>query len=153
MNTNFFNKRLAHSLGFAGLVPFVLSSLGCWLVHPSWLGTLIKGQLAYGISILSFLGGIHWGAALTCDQLSIGQTKRALIWGVTPSLIALLAAKAILGLGFAVLTIGFLAAYQVDKRLYHWYRIPQWFITLRLKLTCVVVTALVVTFIAANVRS
>ncbi|MDP9107734.1 MAG: DUF3429 domain-containing protein [Pseudomonadota bacterium] len=153
MNTNFFNKRLAHTLGFAGLVPFVLLSLGCWVVHPSWLGTLIKGQLAYGISILSFLGGIHWGAALTCNALTIGQTKRALVWGVTPSLIALLAAKAILGLGFAVLTVGFIAAYQVDKRLYQWYGIADWFIRLRRQLSFVVVAALVLTFIAANVRS
>ena len=152
MNTNFFNKRLAHSLGFAGLIPFVFLSLACWIVHPDWLGTMIKGQLAYGIAILSFLGGIHWGAAMTCQQLTVAQTKRALIWGVTPSLIALLAAKLILGLGFAVLVAGFIAAYQVDKRLYLWYRIPEWFIGLRLKLTCVVVASLLLTFAAANLR-
>lgn len=153
MNSNFFNKRLAHSLGFAGLIPFVFLSLACWIVHIDWLGTMIKGQLAYGIAILSFLGGIHWGAAMTCQQLTIAQTKRALIWGVTPSLIAMLAAKLILGLGFAVLMAGFIAAYQVDKRLYLWYRIPEWFISLRLKLTCVVVASLLLTFAAANLRT
>ena len=153
MNTHFFNKRLAHSLGFAGLVPFVLLSVGCWIVHPDWLGILIRGQLAYGISILSFLGGIHWGAALTSTQLTMNQTRRALIWGVTPSLIALLAAKALLGLGFAVLTIGFVTAYLIDKRLYRWYGVPDWFIRLRFQLTCVVVAALTLTFIAFNVRS
>lgn len=153
MNSNFFNKRLAHLLGFAGLIPFVFLSLACWIVQVDWLGTMIKGQLAYGIAILSFLGGIHWGAAMTCQQLSIAQTKRALIWGVTPSLIALLAAKLILGLGFAVLVAGFIASYQVDKRLYLWYRIPEWFIGLRLKLTGVVVASLLLTFVAANVRT
>ena len=153
MNTNFFNKRLAHVLGFAGLIPFVLLSLACWIVHPDWLGQVVKGQLFYGIAILSFLGGIHWGAALTCNQLTIAQTKRALVWGVTPSLIALIAAKLIIGLGFAVLVVGFLAAYQIDKRVYHWYGIADWFISLRFKLTCVVVTALLLTFAAANFRA
>ena len=153
MNTNFFNKRLAHILGFAGLIPFIFLSLACWIVHPDWLGTFIKGQLAYGVAILSFLGGLHWGAAMTCQQLSIAQTKRALIWGVTPSLIALLAVQLILGLGFAVLMIGFIAAYQVDKRLYLWYRIPEWFIGLRLKLTSIVVASLLLTFAAANLRA
>ncbi|MEB0135544.1 DUF3429 domain-containing protein [Actimicrobium sp. CCC2.4] len=153
MNINFFNQRLAFRLGMAGLIPFVLLSLGCWLVHPDWLGYLVKAQLAYGIAILSFLGGIHWGAALTCNLLTIAQTKRSLIWGVTPSLIALLASRIEIGLGFAVLMAGFIAAYQIDKRLYQWYGIPDWFIGLRFKLTCVVVTALVVTFLAANVRS
>ncbi|GAA4033709.1 DUF3429 domain-containing protein [Actimicrobium antarcticum] len=153
MNTNFFNKRLAHLLGFAGLIPFVLLSLSCWIVHPDWLGFMIKGQLAYGIAILSFLGGIHWGAALCCNLLSIDQTKRALIWGVTPSLIALVASRMIIGVGFAVLMAGFIVAYQIDKRLYRWYDIPDWFISLRFKLTCVVVAALTLTFLAANVRS
>ncbi|MEC5218390.1 hypothetical protein RCH09_003359 [Actimicrobium sp. GrIS 1.19] len=152
MNTNFFNKRLAHLLGVAGLVPFVLLSVACWIVHPDWLGLVVRGQLSYGIAILSFLGGIHWGAALTCSMLTIGQTKRALIWGVTPALIALVAAKIVLGLGFAVMVVGFIAAYQIDKRLYHWYSIPEWFIRLRYQLTCVVIAALGLTFIAANVR-
>lgn len=152
MNINFFNQRLAFRLGVAGLIPFVLLSLTCWLVHPDWLGYFIKAQLAYGIAILSFLGGIHWGAALTCNLLTIDQTKRSLIWGVTPSLIALVASRIEIGLGFAVLMAGFIAAYQIDKRLYQWYGIPPWFISLRFKLTCVVVASLVVTFLAANVR-
>ena len=153
MNTHFFNKRLAHTLGFAGLIPFIFLSLACWIVHPDWLGTLIKGQLAYGIAILSFLGGIHWGASMTCQQLTIGRTKRALIWGVTPSLLSLLAAQLMLGLGFAILVAGFIAAYQVDKRLYRWYHIPEWFIGLRFKLTSVVVASLMLTFAAANIRA
>ena len=153
MNPHFFSKRLAHALGVAGLFPFVLLSLGCWLAHPDWLGILIRGQLAYGISILSFLGGLHWGAALTCTTLTRQQTQRALIWGVTPSLIALLAAKALLGLGFAVLTLGFICAYLIDKRLYRWYGIADWFIRLRFQLTSVVVVSLILTFVAVNVRS
>lgn len=151
MNNNYFNKRLVHLLGYGGLIPFVLLALACWVVHPGWLGAFIKGQLAYGIAILSFLGGIHWGAALLSQGLSPDQTKKALAWGVVPALVAWFATM-MGGFGFAVLMAGFVAAYQADKRLFAWYRIPDWFLLLRLRLTCSVVAALALTVIAANVK-
>jgi hypothetical protein len=151
MNKHFLKKRLVHFLGGAGLIPFAALALACWFVHPDWLGSFIKGQLAYGIAILAFLGGIHWGATMASDDLTIEQTKRALIWSVAPALIAWFATMAG-GFGFAVLMAGFIAAYQVDKRLFAWYRLPDWFLVLRFKLTCAVVAALALTVIAANVR-
>lgn len=151
MNNNYFNKRLVHLLGYGGLIPFVLLALACWVVHPGWLGAFIKGQLAYGIAILSFLGGIHWGAALLSQGLSPDQTKKALAWGVALALVAWFATM-MGGFGFAVLMAGFVAAYQADKRLFAWYRIPDWFLLLRLRLTCSVVAALALTVIAANVK-
>ncbi|HEX7634569.1 MAG TPA: DUF3429 domain-containing protein [Noviherbaspirillum sp.] len=151
MNTHFLNKRLAHLLGFAGLIPFVVLSLACWIVHPDWLGVFIKGQLAYSIVTLSFLGGAHWGAILVAGDLSVKQTKRAFAWSVMPALIGWFATMAG-GFGFAMLIAGFIGAYQIDKRLFVWYRMPQWLIHLRFNLTCVVVAALALTVIAANVR-
>ena len=153
MNTHFLNKRLAHLLGFAGLIPFIALSLACWIVHPGWYGAIIKAQMAYGIAILSFLGGIHWGATVICGELSVIQTKKALIWGIMPALVAWIATViAVVGIGFALLIAGFIAAYQIDKRLYAWYRMPEWFLRLRFSLTCVVVAALLLTFLAANLR-
>lgn len=151
MNTHFLNKRLAHQLGFAGLVPFVVLMLGCWIVHIDWLGYFIRGQLAYGIAILSFLGGIHWGAVLASRELTAEQTRKALVWSVLPALIAW-SATLMGGFGFAVLMAGFIAVYQVDKRLFTWYGMPEWFLQLRFRLTCAVVAALALTVIAANVR-
>lgn len=151
MNHHFFNKRLAHLLGVLGLVPFALLALACWLVHPDWLGTFIKAQLAYAILILAFLGGVHWGAAMMAPELSVEQIKRALAWSMVPVLAAWTATM-VGGFGFAVLIVGFVAAYQVDKRLYPWYRMPEWCIRLRFVLTCIVVAALALTVIAANIR-
>lgn len=151
MNKHFLNKRLAHLLGFAGLIPFVALALACWAVHPDWLGDFIRGQLAYGIAILSFLGGIHWGATMMSGGLSIEQTRRALIWSVIPALIAWFATM-VGGFGFAVLMAGFIAAYQVDKRMFAWYRMPEWLIALRFQLTWVAVSALALTVVAANAR-
>ena len=61
MNNHFLNKRLSHALGFAGLIPFFVLMLGVWLADDSWVNDFVRGQLAYGIVILSFLGGVHWG--------------------------------------------------------------------------------------------
>ena len=144
---------LARWLGFAGLIPFVLLSLGCWAAHPDWLPILVSGQMSYGVAILAFLGGVHWGAAVLAPDLSAQRTRIALWWGITPSLIGVAAAQLLIGLGFALLAAAFVMAYLVDRRLYRWYVMPAWFISLRLRLTCVVVTALTLTFVAVNFRS
>ncbi|MGH8809344.1 MAG: DUF3429 domain-containing protein [Noviherbaspirillum sp.] len=137
--------------GLSGLVPFAILMLGCWTVPIEWLGYFIKGQLAYAIAILSFLGGIHWGAVMTSSDLSADQTRKAFVWSVLPALIAW-SATLMGGFGFAVLMAGFIGAYQVDKRLFAWYRMPDWFLQLRFGSTWAVVAALALTVIAANVR-
>jgi hypothetical protein len=151
MNPHFLNKRLSHLLGFAGLIPFFLMMLGVWLADAAWLHDFIRGQLAYGIVILSFLGGLHWGAAMLSKELSLPDTKKALLWGVTPSLIAW-SATLCGGFGFAVLMAGFIAAWQADKRLFPCYEMPSWLLALRLRLTVAVVLMLAATVIGANLR-
>lgn len=150
MNT--LDEQLANRLGFSGLVPFVFLTLACWIVHPDWLGYFIKGQLSYGIAILSFLGGLHWGVALMSHDRPAGEIKQTLIWGVIPTIIAWFSMFN-MGIGFLVQILGFVVAYQVDKRLYLRYALPAWFLVLRFRLTCVVVTALALTFLAANLRA
>jgi hypothetical protein len=151
MNPHFLNKRLAHQLGFAGLLPFFLLMLGTWLADVSWLGDFVRGQKAYAMVILSFLGGIHWGAAMLCSTLSLNDTKKALMWSVTPSLIAW-GATLSGGFGMAVLMAGFVAALAVDKRMYSRYGMPEWLIRLRSRLTVAVVIMLAATVIGANLR-
>lgn len=151
MNPHFLNKRLAHQLGFAGLLPFLLLMLGTWFADASWLGDFLRGQKAYAMVILSFLGGIHWGAAMSCSTLSLNDTKKAFVWSVAPSLIAW-AATLSGGFGMAVLMAGFVAALEVDKRMYGRYGMPEWMIRLRSRLTVAVVIMLAATVIGANLR-
>ena len=75
MNRHFLSRRLTHQLGFTGIVPFIILSLSCWVAHPGWLEGLVYAQIAYGIAILSFLGGLHWGVALTSPELSTDQIR------------------------------------------------------------------------------
>lgn len=151
MNSQFLNKHFAHLLGIAGTMPFLLLMVACWMVPPDWLGYFIRGQLAYGIAILSFLGGMHMSAAILSTGLSEEQTRKAFVWSVLPPLLAW-SATLMGGFGFAVLMAGFIIAYRVDKHLLAWYRMPDWFLHLRFRLTCAVVAALALSVIAANVR-
>jgi len=152
MNPHFLSKRLSHILGFAGLTPFFLMMAGVWFAEGKWLDDFIRGQLAYSMAILSFLGGVHWGAAMVCSTLSLLDTKKALLWGVTPSLIAWSATFSG-DFGFAVLMAGFVAAWQADKHLFPRYGMPAWLVPLRTRLTATVVFLLAATVIGANLRT
>lgn len=153
LNNHFFDKRLAHILCVGALVPFVLLSLACWVVHPDWLGDMVRGQLSYSIAILSFTGGIHWGAALLTADMSGERTKKVLFWGIAPAILAWLAVLFDIGLGFLFSMICFVYSYRFDKRMYPQYHMPDWALKLRYRLTSIIVGSQLLTLIAVNVRS
>lgn len=67
-------------LGFGGLIPFwaLSPAIASWLPFELFGGTHETGtlQLAYGASILSFLGGVHWGLAMTSHTPLRATTER-----------------------------------------------------------------------------
>ena len=83
MSSQFFSKHIARILGIAGLLPFILMSLAAWFVPMDMQAVLVRSQIGYGIAVLAFLGGIHWGGALSANLPAV-QTKKALSWGVLP---------------------------------------------------------------------
>jgi hypothetical protein len=50
-------------LGLAGLIPFVATGVGArvFFTDESRRETMQTVQRAYGASILSFMGAVHWG--------------------------------------------------------------------------------------------
>ena len=142
------NQRLALGLGLGGLLPFVgLAGLACGgstvgstvgltlgsTIGPAWA---LRGLILYGASILAFLGGLHWGFALS-GRLSDRAARIALVWSVVPSLIAWSAAwmpeqAALLGLAG-----GLVLAWAFDQRAWPQYGIGSWFLRLRGLLTFV----------------
>ncbi len=146
---------LAIVLGIAGLIPFVVCGLGALSVDPSSAAQMMGALIGYGAVILSFLGGVHWGFALTGDTPEpppgrgfITPQRARLVLGVVPSLIGWLALLLQLTLlswtALAVLIAGFIATivveHQASRRMY----IPQaGYIWLRWGLTVVVVAMLV----------
>jgi len=149
---NNLNQKLVTRLGIAGLFPFLLLTLLCLLMPLDLINSVIRAQLAYGIAILSFLGGLHWGLTIMAGGKNPEETKRALITGVIPTLLAWCSLINLL-FGFLVQVGCFIAAYQIDKKLYQSYAVPDWFVDLRWKLTRIVIASQIFTFIIANVRT
>ncbi len=127
-------------LGAFGAVPFVFLAL---------LSTLLAGNIredvsfalaAYGAVILSFLGGVHWGLAIS-GQRSDGMVRRLLI-SVVPSLMGWLALILPEPIGLLVLAAAFALLLVVDLHASRRGEAPAWYPRLRWPLTSVVVLAL-----------
>lgn len=90
---------LAWLLGLGGLIPFAGLGLGAAL---GW-AELRFPLLAYGATILAFLGAVHWGLALQAVPDERPAERVRLVLGVLPSLVAWVALLLPVGLGLAVL--------------------------------------------------
>jgi hypothetical protein len=134
---------LAHTLGYAGLIPFVLLTALLWLITTElqhWVALALAG---YAALIASFMGGVHWGIAWLSARHASAHHERPhhaqrphLLWGVVPSLLAW---PGLLMPPFAGLAwLGFLLVlcYVVDRRLYARAGLTHW-LTLRFRLSSV----------------
>ena len=54
--------RMAVLLGFGCLLPFAALAMAMWAAAPIHLPAIALAQIAYGATILSFLGAVQWGA-------------------------------------------------------------------------------------------
>lgn len=132
-------------LGFAGLIPFVTPTL-FMAVSKIYCPELAYAQLAYGASILSFLGGARWGFTLP-ESSPAKPDWINLANSVVPSLLGWMtilmsdnitsaATMVIMGLGISL---------HYDLSLLPTY--PSWFKALRAVLTTVAFLSLVGTII------
>lgn len=108
----------AWALGLAGLIPFVVGVAA--MRWPGLLPSPVPGGAAgalaaYGAVIVSFLGGIHWGLAMSGAG---GQTPLRLAWGVVPSLLAWPALLLPPAWSLAVLAAALVLCFMVDRRAY-----------------------------------
>lgn len=140
--------KAALTLGFAGLIPFVTPPL-IMAVSEIYCPELAYAQLAYGASILSFLGGARWGFALPesspakPDWINLANSvlPSLLAWmtmlmsdNITPAV-----TMVIMGLGISL---------HYDLSLLPTY--PSWFKALRSVLTTVAFFSLVGTLIVSE---
>ena len=121
---------LATVLGYAGLLPFGALALALWWPGSVHQAPLAFALLAYGASIASFLGAIHWGLAMR-DGV---EGAPLYLWGVIPSLLAWVALLAPLAGGLLMLALLLLVCYAVDRRVYPHHRLQGW-LPMRLRLT------------------
>ncbi len=89
-------------LGYGGLLPFIFLAL----LIPFTLDyrTLFEIALVnYGAVILSFVGALHWGFAMTVQDISVEQRRDRFIWSVIPALVAWVATLLPIPLGCLLL--------------------------------------------------
>jgi hypothetical protein len=142
--------RGAGVLGALGLLPFVGLAATAAVADASLRATAITAIVAYGAVILSFLGGIQWG--LTVHQGAAHKPDAGLLWiSVTPSLAGWLALlQPSRTVGAALLAVCFAAVLVIDVWLSRRGCAPAWYPRLRMPLTIVVATCLVVAALAAG---
>lgn len=122
-------------LGYAGVLPFAALAL-TFVLGGSALGDLaLRAFLVYGAVILSFLGGIRWGAAVRSERPRNGEYVLA----VLPSLWAW---ACLLGESPWVAAWGLMAGFAL-MGFVDWLKpapgTAPWLVTLRLRLTVAVV--------------
>lgn len=121
----------AQRMGYGGVIPFAGLSAAVWLTPPDTSSHMALALLAYGGSILSFLGAIHWG--LTMRAASEPRTTD-LVWGVVPSLIAWVAVLLPAASGLLLITASLWACLAVDRHTYPRHGVQGW-LAMRLWLT------------------
>ena len=147
---------LAIALGIAGLLPFILCSLGALALSSDWADRSLLALLAYGAVILAVLGGVHWGFALEGDaEPSTVPSQRVersrLGLGVVPSLVGWTALLVtFIGLprtGLLILAAGFVGATVIEAQAAKRGLMPQSYMWLRWGLSAVVVVCLTSVFL------
>ena len=123
----------AKRLGYGGLMPFVALGWATWILRGSSQTQAMFALLAYGATILSFLGAIHWGLAMR----EPGDTPVAtLAWSVAPTLVAWVALLWGTSAGLWWLATALWTCWFVDRYVYRKFGLEGW-LAMRLNSTIV----------------
>ena len=129
-------------VGLGGLIPFI-SAPAFMLVAGYYSPFVAYGQVAYGASILSFLGGIRWGLTLP-EEGGVRPSWFNIGYSVTPSLIAWVGLLFPVPLALCVMMTGLGGSLYMDLTLYGY---PAWFRALRFLLTLFAILSLWTTLV------
>ena len=123
-------------LGYCGLIPFVVFTVCIWIVTPELQPFVALALTGYAASIVSFLGGIHWGIGFKQD---VKHKDFHFIWGVIPSLAAWICVIMPAYAALPFLAVILVVCYLVDLKTWPLVDLQEW---LRLRLVLTVVAAL-----------
>jgi hypothetical protein len=139
-------------LGYGGLLPFIglaLLVLTPLEYRPFWAVALVN----YGAVILSFVGALHWGFAMSVPDMSAELRRERLIWSVIPALIGWLSTLLPVPLGCLLLIGGFVAHFWQDRQLVRVVNLHAWYLPMRFRLTTVASVCLLISAIAGVIYS
>jgi hypothetical protein len=135
-------------LGGTGLIPFIAPVVALWLGSPAWREPAWAVLHGYAAIILSFLGAVHWGAALRDNDP--GRLWQAMGWSVVPALLAWVTLMLPHRHGVALLLLGFAAQYWMDRRAVTLGWLPAWYGRLRRALTAGVTACLALALVSGG---
>jgi ABC-type amino acid transport system permease subunit len=113
-------------LAYAGLTPFVGLAVLLWLVDPDLHPFVALAMTGYGASIVSFLGGIHWGIGFRNVSRMHNAPLFNFGWGVVPSLLAWIAITMPAYAGLPLLAAILFLCYAVDRKTYPEVGLEEW---------------------------
>jgi Protein of unknown function (DUF3429) len=128
-------------LGYGGLLPFVSLAVAAW-VDSSHSSLWREALLGYGAVILSFVGALHWGLAMSLSGMSVKQQANCFLWSVVLALMAWAALLMTPKYACALLITGFLIHLWQDWHLVKTVNMPAWYLRMRLQLTTVACVSL-----------
>jgi len=140
-------KNLPLTLTLLGAVPFVGLSIAVSMRMFDDNGFVIHALLSYSTVILSFMGGVHWGIAVSSYSHDRRVANLLVAESVLPSILAwgvLLHAGTHIQL--LVLTVLFTFVWAIDSVLVGRKIIPLWFFEIRCIITPIVVVSLYVAY-------
>lgn len=131
-------------LGAAGAVPFIVLALAIPFLTGRPQIFAVDALIAYGATILSFLGGVHWGLAIVSERRRSDGSELPgwLVLSVVPSLTAWAALLLPQMIGLFLLAAAIAAMLAIDVWATQVGQAPAWYPKLRKPLTAAVVTAL-----------
>jgi len=141
----------ARWLGLGGLVPFFAGAAVSWAPDADLRRFALTALAAYAAVILSFLGGVRWGAVLH-DEAALSRWT-PLTLSVLPSLVAWVALLLPIAPMLALLLAGLLGQFVLDRRAAARGQLPAWYAGLRVILTAGAGAGVTAGLIAALVRT
>lgn len=140
-------KRIPLTLTLATAVPFVVLSLAVSMQMFDNNRIVIGTLLSYSTVILSFLGGIHWGVAVSNYAHNKRIANLLILESVFPTICAwAVLLNAPLHVQLLVLTVLFTFVWAIDSVLVGRKIIPLWFFEIRCVITPIVVVSLYVAY-------
>ncbi|MBK8015578.1 MAG: DUF3429 domain-containing protein [Betaproteobacteria bacterium] len=131
-------------LGAGGLVPFVLLAGALWVVPAEFHPVIHDWLRTYAAVILSFIGAIHWGIAMTHRDMADADRSVVMGWSIVPALVAWVGLLMQLRAGIVLTAAMFVVHYSMDRQLASRFPLPGWYLPLRRGLTVVVVACMAV---------
>ncbi|GAA0786512.1 DUF3429 domain-containing protein [Roseibium denhamense] len=130
-------------LGGTGAIPFVGCAVASAAAPDGWQTFFLFALTAYGALILSFLGGIQWGLAISKGAALDGkELALRLCVSVVPSLIGWGSLLVPQPFGTLAMVMTFIVVLLIDLKLVREGLAPAWYPKLRWPLTLTVSAAL-----------